>query len=1069
MTDSVVSRATALFTARDESSGVVRKSEQELQKYAAAVAAVNARHDEATKKAKASAAAQRETLRRRREELSAARAQVTADRQNSRITVDEAKKRKAAIADELAALKSKEQEVTRQERQRVGRIERVRKGARATVEATNRERQALQDKIELERRAFATWSEQSKKRISRENELRRAINQRVSAEVEGLRRMGGRQRGEGLISRPGGRVTNMETIAAVSAGTAVLLGGSRAREMQTAHTAAPGAGVFAAGREGRNVGGGRFDTSNSWKSGLGAAVAGSAIFSAAAPVLGGILVGRAIRSGVRAIGEYENAVVDLQKVLRGTAEEQEAIVDSVTALADVMPNAREELLKMGAAGAQMGVAGKQVAVFTSAMQKLISAAPSITEQEALQFGQTKAFLGSGVGYQELAGIITEIGNTQPATESRILELIHQVGGGLGTLRGQAGFSSADVAGIGGYLASVGARPESARTTIREWTQELLEALAGAEDKMEAFSKVTGKTEEQLREMTSVEILGSFLEGMNRLGVSSKGLLDTINLDGDRALAVLAAMGLRVEDFYASVKSANEQVARGGVAVDKEFQARAATMTARFQIVNNWWKEWTESSGQGARALAATYETVTQALIGPRGANRKSWMRDEVEKIHDELEAIQRMRNVFAFFGLADDGPSDHVRGLHRRKNDLLEDLGVFSGGGNPLEAYGVSPELRKQLQDEIELGLSVQQRNIFGKTGLAHPDGPEPLPEWVKAAVEIMAEFEKARQAAVLSRLAQKKTEQADAADAAQVAAVAAAAARSRDYWAGNAAEQERFFLDEDNAEYRLRSGRLAARLPGGASDADLYGRPQLGGTGTLRLGSSYGDRGRSAFFNAYQRVASPEYQQEQADLAERQRAYNEELQAGGKFADGFADALGDMGVAAMFTADNGRQAFEGFADAIRGTMQTAVSDGKLSLDSLKSYFLSFALDVSTRSLFQYAIGPALGAVLPGLGASPTQYSLKAAGGSVSPGFVRVGEQGPEMLRLNAPGHVYSAAETRMMEGGRGGGEGITVNFNGPMSNNDEYGRRVVTTAVERAVVAVRQIEAAEFRRGGEV
>ena len=212
-----------------------------------------------------------------------------------------------------------------------------------------------------------------------------------------------------------------------------------------------------------------------------------------------------------------------------------------------------------------------------------------------------------------------------------------------------------------------------------------------------------------------------------------------------------------------------------------------------------------------------------------------------------------------------------------------------------------------------------------------------------------MAEFEKARQAAVLSRLAQKKTEQADAADAAQVAAVAAAAARSRDYWAGNAAEQERFFLDEDNAEYRLRSGRLAARLPGGASDADLYGRPQLGGTGTLRLGSSYGDRGRSAFFNAYQRVASPEYQEEQADLAERQRAYNEELQAGGKFADGFADALGDMGVAAMFTADNGRQAFEGFADAIRGTLQTAVSDGKLSLDSLKSYFLSFALDVTTQ------------------------------------------------------------------------------------------------------------------------
>ena len=1063
MTDSVVSRATAVFSARDEGSGVVKKTSREMKDYAAAVATVNTRHDQAVKRARDAAAAQKELLKQRKQQLAVERAQIAADQKNTRITKTEADKRRAAIADELAALKAKELEITKQEARRVGRFEKMRRQSRATVDATNNERIATQKKIEIERRSYAAWSSQTNQRVAQEDKLRRAINQRVRSEVEGLRRLGGQQRSSALINRPTGFVSNAATIGAVAGGSAVLLGSARAREMQAAHAAG---GVFAAG--GRQRGGGRYDTSNKWRSALGAAAAGSAIFSAAAPVLGGILVGRAIRGGVSAMADYESAVVDLQKVLSETAVEQDRIVDSVTALADVLPNTREELLKMAAAGAQMGVAGRDIASFTAAMQMLISAAPSITEAEALQFGQTHGFLGKSIDFQQLAGAITQLGNTQPATEARILELIHQVSGGLGGLRQQAGYSAGDIVGIGGYAASVGARPESARTTIREWSQEWLEALSGASEKMEAFQTLTGKTEEQLREMGAADVLGHFLIGIKELGADSKKTLDVINLDGDRALAILGQMGSRTDDYVKSVKDANEEIANGGLAVVKETEKRLNTLNAAWQIFKSSWSSWTESSDPAAKFLAGV---VNEWTIGDTRRDFETLRRlkqSNPEMFRSGLEVGgvnygRRFAELQARFGVAG-APS-------------IEDPSFVSDALSGTAGYEAG---RRRISDKVVRDrdanrLEMIRRMRFIKT--AHEetataarreaDAKVNLAEAEKELQKIQARYEeeddKEKAVKLETELAAAIVARADAVkrlnEEVKKAAATAAAVRSRDYWAENAEAQARFFDDEDRLE-RFWHPQGGGGPPGrGRNYRAGLSRNRPAGIGLQRLHAEQD-------FQISELLAREE---EKEQMAAAQAAYNKELSDATDFAGGFVDALGKMHSSAVFTADAGRVAFEGFADSIRDTMMIAVQDGKLSLDSLKAHFLSFAVELTTRNLFQHFVAPALGAALPGLGATPTTYTPNfAAGGNAPPGFIRVGEQGPEMLMLSAPGRVYSNSQSRAMDGG-GGVHPITVNFNGPISNNDAYGRRLISSAVEGAVVAVRQIQAAEFRRGGEV
>ena len=839
--------------------------------------------------------------------------------------------------------------------------------------------------------------------------------------------------------------------------------------------AAPTSSAFFGASGAGRRGGGRFDTSNSVKSFFGASLSNSAIFSAAAPVLAGILVGRAIRGGVRAVGDYENAVVDLRKVLKGAADEQERVVASVTRLADSMPNTREELLKMAAAGAQMGVAGKDIAAFTQAMQMLISAAPSITEEHSLQFGQTRAFLGSGIGFQQLAGVITELGNTQPATEERILELIHQVSGGLGTLRRQAGFSEGDVAGIGGYLASVGARPESARTTIREWSQEWLEALAGATEKMEAFEAVTGRSEEELRAMSSTEVLGRFLEGMNELGVSSKALLDVINLDGDRALAVLAAMGLRVEDYYKSVESANEQVINGGQAVAEEFTQRAETMTARFQKVNNWWAAWTESSGPAASFLASAYEFISypvspNAPLDPLGG-RHTYTNANAAQQSAYLNMVGGVGRPLSSFG----EPPEDEDALDAAARQRTLDKVVNDRDARRLGSIGILREMDKARKDLAD-SIRAQKDETFALT-----QATRKLQEAEDAWLEEDDDEEKAeKKKAFVAALAEQAKAVQRLADAEKKRAEAAAEARGRDARAAAEEAQARFWEDEERAEWLLTRGgtpydrandvaallerrrQATLNLTGGRDPAQLKHR--FGGVEQSGLNPFEQDR--------YDEAVKIAERLEQRRLAAlnlsdgRDPAQMKHRYGGGDaarpdtFLQGWTDALDALEQKSANTAEVGKRAFEGFGEAIGDVLRAAVEDGKISLDALGSYFLNFAIN-------ELVLPQILGTLGAALGPTASVFSLTgaAAGGVSQGGMMTVGEQGREIVHLPRGSRVYSRMESEAMlaRSGRGGGFVQNVNITVPGDfGTDPYAARIIEDAVARGLAegaAAREME----------
>ena len=247
---------------------------------------------------------------------------------------------------------------------------------------------------------------------------------------------------------------------------------------------------------------------------------------------------------------------------------------------------------------------------------------------------------------------------------------------------------------------------------------------------------------------------------------------------------------------------------------------------------------------------------------------------------------------------------------------------------------------------------------------------------------------------------------------------------------------------------------------------------------GELPLGRRHGDSGLMTLLDRLEELGSPEAL---AKKAAEQEKYNEELRRGITFADGLDSAMVSFGSTAVLSAERGRDAFEGFADAIHGTIDDAVQDGKLSLDSLEAYFLEFASRLAGDFLLQQLFGLGLnllGVSGPGFGATPTQYSLtgggdafrgRASGGPVARGSPYiVGERGPEFFVPNSSGMILSNRDSRAAMSGRGGGGNtIVVHVEGQSSEADR--RRtgaIVGKSVAASLAAVGQANQDSRRRG---
>ena len=734
-------------------------------------------------------------------------------------------------------------------------------------------------------------------------------------------------------------------------------------------------GTFLAGGAARQHGGGRFDTtSNPLKTFAGALVANSAIFSAALPVLSGILVHRAIAS----LGELVTQVDKLGK-------ESRSLNVSAKAWAEWQVVAE----KAGGEAGQLGAAMRQLASKT----------------------ETAVHRGSG----KMIDIYNEMGVALKDAEgnARSLEsVMTDIFSSLARMdEDERTFYAAKLfpekMGLIVNMAEMGA------SAMQKWREETVLYGRSFEDE-----GVFGRAEEFSDEWGRFWDL--MLGGLRRFGIESAV---SLNLKGMNDLS--AWEGKIKQVFPQNDKLTAEMAKYFTTYYDGEFL------------------------GPGHRTGRGVQKPSTEEMLGMLRSGDAVGLDPYGEWFRKHMPAIRAGMNY--------PGPLDEPGSPILRRN-------------RDADSFIESEEQRLREEQLAKLHPEVALENA--KKALLAARQIENEKERNKAITKALED-----EAAATKRLAEARAELA--------ATYGFIRARTGDdflrdqggtippgplqdawdYWVaqkegrGMTVATAMNLNDMMSPEYRARQSEREW----------LRGRGELGSI--LDETTDWEGYGGSELEREFEKMRKKAERESAREAVKEQKEWNRLLKEGRSFADGFAKGLNDVGESAEESAKRGRQAYEGLEQAITTTLARAVQDGKFSLDTLKSYFLQFALDIAGDFLTKQLLG-AGASLLGGFGSTPTQFGLttpnphtRALGGPVGAGQpYLVGEKGPELFMPNQNGHVFTTAQTAGMMRGGGGTRIFNVTVAMDPRASETKKREAVRIAMAGAALAeARQSQRRDF------
>ena len=228
-----------------------------------------------------------------------------------------------------------------------------------------------------------------------------------------------------------------------------------------------------------------------------------------ATVAGGAIVGMAGVT-VKAATDFESAFTGVKKTINfeGTQAEADAffagIRQDILDMSSVMPIAAEEIAGVYEAAGQLGIQNENLTAFATAMIGLGSATNMSANEAAVALAQfANVTQMAQTDFDRLGSSIVELGNNMATDERQITNFATE----LAVLATSAGFSEADILGLGAAMASMGLESAASGTAMQRLSQDMISAVYSMNDSYEGFQYTTDMT------------FDKFMEGWNECGTS----------------------------------------------------------------------------------------------------------------------------------------------------------------------------------------------------------------------------------------------------------------------------------------------------------------------------------------------------------------------------------------------------------------------------------------------------------------------------------------------------------------------------------------------------------------------
>lgn len=301
---------------------------------------------------------------------------------------------------------------------------------------------------------------------------------------------------------------------------------------------------------------------------------------------------------------------DFAQVVRTTGVVGDAVGKLRTDLVDLaqtMPVAFGNIAEIATLAGQLGVAQENVASFTETVAKFSAVTDLSVDEAATAFGRLDALLPDVRGnYEALGSSIAKVGVNSVATESQIVAISTQIS----SMGNFAGLTAAEVVGLSGALASVGAAPEISRGTLTRVFTQMQKAISEGGDSLQRFASIAG--------VSGDEFASAF--GTNRFGPIFqkfiKGLNDTSKTGGDAtsALRDLGITSVRDVPLLLRLAGAGNVLSQSmddarvgfeqGTELNRQYGIIAETTAAKLQVLAN--------------NFMALLDAIGSANLGPLG-------------------------------------------------------------------------------------------------------------------------------------------------------------------------------------------------------------------------------------------------------------------------------------------------------------------------------------------------------------------------------------------------------------------------------------------------------------------
>ena len=319
-----------------------------------------------------------------------------------------------------------------------------------------------------------------------------------------------------------------------------------------------------------------------------------------------------VRRAIQAFADMDQEMENVRKYTGQTTEKVHEMNEEFKQL-DTR-TARERLNQLAGDAGRLGIKGKEAIMdFVDAADKInVALGDDLGEgavknigKLAMSFGTDKT-MGLRGAMLATGSAVNELSQNSSAAANYLVDFTARVAG----FGKQVGLTQTQLMGFGAVMDENMLRDEMAATAFGQ-------LLVKMTTDIDTFARITGKTSEEFKKMVTEDINGAILTVARSLkGRDMQDLgkvFDAMNLDGQRAIGVLATLGDKVDDVAERQRIANEAF-RKGTSITEEFNIQNTTVQAGLEKDKKQFNDLRVELGEKLLPIARYGITTASAVI-----------------------------------------------------------------------------------------------------------------------------------------------------------------------------------------------------------------------------------------------------------------------------------------------------------------------------------------------------------------------------------------------------------------------------------------------------------------------